>query len=72
MKIGLLATGDELTNGDILNTNGKTIAQSLFDAGFNLGKHVIVADDEADIVDSIHFLQKQHEVIITFLLPTIR
>lgn len=64
MKIALLATGDELTNGDILNTNGQTIAQTLFDAGFQIGQHVIVADVEAEIIDSIQYLKKSHEVII--------
>ncbi len=65
MKIALLATGDEITNGDILNTNGQIIAQSLFDAGFKLGMHLAVADDESQMCQAIRFLQKHHEVIIT-------
>lgn len=64
MKIALLATGDELTTGDILNTNGQQIAQSLFDAGFQIGKHVIVSDAEKEIIESLHFLKQTHDVII--------
>lgn len=63
MKIALLATGDELTNGDILNTNGQAIAQHLFDEGFTIGQHVLVADHEEEIILAIEFLQHQHDVI---------
>lgn len=64
MKIALLATGDELTTGDILNTNGQKIAQSLFDMGFSIGSHVLVADDETEMVKAIDFLRQSHDVII--------
>jgi molybdenum cofactor synthesis domain-containing protein len=66
-KIALLATGDELTNGDILNTNGQRIAQLLKDNGLVVGTHVIVADDEHDIESAINFLfseHSEHDVLI--------
>lgn len=63
-RIALLATGDELICGDILNTNGQQIAQILKDNGFALGSHVVVADDEEDIISAIHFLSSEHDMII--------
>ncbi|MEM1243259.1 MAG: competence/damage-inducible protein A [Pseudomonadota bacterium] len=62
--IALLATGDELTNGDILNTNGQTLAQQLSSQGFNVGQHCVVNDDETEIVTAIHYLIQHHDVII--------
>ena len=41
-SIGFLATGSELVSGEILNTNGQQMAQSLQSKGVHLGKHVIV------------------------------
>lgn len=63
-RIALLATGEELTQGDILNTNGQTIARQLTDKGFNIGCHLIVGDVEADISAAIHFLLQTHSVLI--------
>lgn len=64
-KIALLATGDELIDGDILNTNGQKIAQTLKDNGFAMGMHVIVSDAEQDMVAAIEFLLKNHDIVIT-------
>jgi len=63
--IGLLATGNELTEGDILNTNGQIIARQLTDAGLSIGMHAIVSDNEADIVKGLNFLLAEHSIIIT-------
>lgn len=63
-RIALLATGNELVEGDILNTNGQTIAQTLFHQGFSLGLHVIAADVEEDIELALEFLLKNHFVVI--------
>ena len=65
-SVALIATGDELTTGDILNTNGATIAQQLFSNGIIVGEHVIVADNEAAICKAITYqLQNHHTLIIT-------
>jgi molybdenum cofactor synthesis domain-containing protein len=66
VKIGLIATGDELTCGDILNTNGQKIAKKLHELGFALPFHLVVDDQEANIVSAINFLFSQVDVI--FLL----
>src|SRR5262249_55359345 len=64
-KIAILATGDELTTGDILNTNGQIIAQTLKDHGFLMGMHVIASDDENEITEAINFLLHDHPILIT-------
>jgi nicotinamide-nucleotide amidase len=63
-KIGFLATGNELTEGDILNTNGQFMAQLLTQEGFVIGLHIIVPDDEKIIADSLDFLLLTHATII--------
>lgn len=64
MNIGFLATGDELTSGDILNTDGQIIANTLFEKGFELGSHVIAPDDETSILKAIDFLLQNHSILI--------
>jgi nicotinamide-nucleotide amidase len=63
-RIGLLATGNELTEGDILNTNGQAIAQTLAEQGLAIGLHVIASDVEQDIIDALSFLLQSHSVVI--------
>lgn len=63
-KIALLATGDEITNGDIQNTNSQTIAQQLFASGMLIGMHLSVSDSITEIEDAMQFLLKTHRAII--------
>lgn len=63
-KIALLATGDEITNGDIQNTNSQIIAQQLFAKGMLIGMHLSVSDSIAEIEDAMRFLLKTHRAII--------
>lgn len=63
-QVALLATGDEITNGDILNSNAQVIAQTLFQQGIHVGMHMAVADNIADIEDAIHYLLKNHRALI--------
>lgn len=64
MRIGLLATGDEIINGEILNTNAQAMALSLVENGFEVGHHVICSDAEDDLNTALHFQWLQHEVLI--------
>lgn len=63
-KIALLSTGDELTNGDVLNTNSQNIAHLLFDNQIQPGTHVTVSDDQAEIEKAIRFLLLDHAGLI--------
>ena len=64
LKIGLIATGDELTQGDILNTNGQYIAEALQTLGFHINQHIIVDDDETNISHAINLQREHHDIII--------
>ena len=64
-KIGILATGNEVVDGDILNTNGQHIAQSLFQKHIKIGQHVLVSDSEEDLISGLEYLLKNHDAVIT-------
>jgi len=63
-RIGLLATGNELTEGDILNIDGQLIAQNLVESGLDVGLHVVASDLESDIESGLRFLLDQHSIVI--------
>lgn len=64
MTIAILATGDEIVHGDILNTNGRDIAHILSSEGLPLGFQLSCSDKEKDIRNCLRFLVKQHDIII--------
>lgn len=64
MTIALLATGDELTHGDTLNTTSQVLAESLSGAGYPMGMHLVCGDKEAELVESIQFLAAHHKTLI--------
>ena len=64
-SIALLATGDEVVSGDILNKNASHIAKLLDDNRFNVKTHLAVRDDKETVVQAIKWLMKSHKVIIT-------
>lgn len=63
-QVALLATGDEITNGDIINSNTKEIAHRLFNLGINVGLHMTAADHTPQIQQAIEFLLENHEALI--------
>ncbi|HSW69845.1 MAG TPA: competence/damage-inducible protein A [Gammaproteobacteria bacterium] len=63
-KIALLATGDEISNGDILNTNSQEIAHRLFKHSMRVGNHIVTSDAIADIEQAILFLLTSHNALI--------
>lgn len=63
-RIAFLATGNELTEGDIVNTNSQIMAKALAEQSFNLGFHMMVSDEEADIKEGLTFLLEHHSVVI--------
>lgn len=64
-KIAILATGDEVVEGEILNTNTQIIAQKLTELGFYVHSHLSCRDDEASICQSVGYLLKDNDFIIT-------
>jgi nicotinamide-nucleotide amidase len=63
-KVGFVATGDELTHGDILNTNGQSMVQKVYHLGLAIGQHVIVNDDEDEIIAALHYQLTHHDIVI--------
>ena len=63
-KIALLATGDEISNGDILNTNSQEIAQRLFNNGMHVGVHMTTSDTITEIEQAISYLLQNHRALI--------
>lgn len=63
-SIALLATGDEVQNGDIINTNAQRIARLLSDHQFEIGEHLVAGDDHQTMVRALQYLLAHHQAII--------
>ncbi len=61
---GFIAIGDEITDGDILNTNTPNFAKFLIEKDFQTGSHISCKDEFEDIYTSIELLKKHHRNII--------
>lgn len=64
-SIAILTTGDELINGDTLNTNGPAIARDLFAQGFTVGQQLTISDDQQQLEHGMQYLLERHQVLIT-------
>ncbi len=63
-KIAFLATGDEITQGTILNTNAQKMAQELFSYGLEPEWHMSVSDDNSAIEEALAFLLQRNAIVI--------
>lgn len=63
-RIALLSTGDELVNGDILNTNSHLLAQNLFDNFIQPGLHLTAGDNQKQIESAMQYLLDNHAGLI--------
>ena len=63
--IALLATGNELIQGEILNRDGQYIAQQLNDYRIALGEHMVVPDVVTIIARALTYLFKHYDTVIT-------
>jgi nicotinamide-nucleotide amidase len=63
-KIAILATGDEVVNGDIINTNSQEIAARLTNAGMQVRTHLAAPDTVKEILQAIVFLLNTHDALI--------
>jgi molybdenum cofactor synthesis domain-containing protein len=64
--VEIVATGDELMYGRILDTNSNWIAKRLAELGANLRRVTMVGDDDADIIDALHEALHRDADIIVF------
>jgi nicotinamide-nucleotide amidase len=49
LSAALLAIGDEVLRGEVINSNGGFLGDALFDLGFVVQEHRVISDDVADI-----------------------
>ena len=63
-NIALLATGDEVVEGEILNSNAQKIAQILTEQGYAVDTHFSCRDGEETIFKAIDNLLTSHGVLI--------
>lgn len=63
MKVCMLAIGDELLSGEIIEKNANTLAKQLMDRGYRLGKVVVCSDH--DILPQLEHLSKDYDLIVT-------
>jgi nicotinamide-nucleotide amidase len=58
----LVAIGDEVLRGEIVNSNAAWLADRLFDLGFVLREHRVISDDSADIRGTLQRIVDDSEV----------
>lgn len=63
-KVQLLLTGNELLNGDIVDTNSAMIARELTTAGIEIKRKVTVSDDLSLLVAEINHISGMADVLI--------
>ncbi|MDX1902466.1 MAG: competence/damage-inducible protein A [Gammaproteobacteria bacterium] len=63
-KIALLATGDEIVHGDIVNTNSRDIARQLIEHHMTPGTQMVASDHIDDIEQAIRYLLQNHDALI--------
>lgn len=63
-RLGFLATGSEITSGEIVNTNSKVMAEQLQEYGVHVGEHVASDDACENIEASLEFMLKRHDAVI--------
>ncbi len=63
-KVALLATGDEICQGDIINTNSQEIALRLAREGMHVRMHVVAPDSIHEIEQAMQFLLNAHDALI--------
>jgi nicotinamide-nucleotide amidase len=60
----LLAIGDEVLRGEIVNSNAAFLADHLFELGFVLREHRVVSDDPQDIRHALETLAAASDVLL--------
>ncbi len=64
MRLNLLLTGNELMTGDIIDSNSAMIARFVAAHGWKIRKKLTVGDDLADLIDAMHLLARDCDVLL--------
>lgn len=61
-KIGIIAIGDELVNGTVLDKNSNWLAKNLFNQGLEMKKIAIIKDEINEIAKTLNFFLQDEEI----------
>lgn len=64
MKAVVITIGDELLIGQIVNTNSAWLSEKLFALGISVERHIVIADDEKQILSEFKSAFNNYNVII--------
>ena len=65
MNTALLIIGDEILNGDTLDTNSNFAAKLLTENGINVNRKLTVGDSKEAIINGLDFLLKEADLVIS-------
>jgi nicotinamide-nucleotide amidase len=63
-RAALLAIGDEVLRGEVMNSNAAFLAERLFEIGIEVGKQVVVSDDPTAIRAALVGLRPSYDVVV--------
>src|SRR5260370_34534119 len=64
-RAALLAIGDEVLRGKVINRNAAFLAQRMFEAGLEVVEHLVISDDPRDIRAALVRLRASVDVIVS-------
>jgi nicotinamide-nucleotide amidase len=64
-SVSILATGSELLDGRVVDTNSNYVAQTLSELGLKLRRVLVVDDDESELIIGLGQLAQVSDVVIT-------
>lgn len=64
LNVALLTIGNEVTSGQIINTNSGWLANEISNLGLTVNCHLSVEDVEGQIMDALDYLSRQHKFIV--------
>ncbi len=64
LKCEIIAVGNELLFGDVVNTNAAYLSSKLAELGIIITRHTVVPDDESIILEATAFASKNNDIVI--------
>ncbi len=64
MKIAMISTGDEVLQGDIVDTNASWLSARLNEAGLRMSWRMTVADDRQALIDAFAYASERADAVI--------
>src|SRR5262245_54353328 len=64
LRAAVLAIGDEVLRGEVVDTNAAWLSEGLLEAGFDVRQQVAVSDEPADIREALVRLRAGVDVVV--------